>query len=170
MAIQFKKAVKYDSVPAIEFRKLNAVARFWLMSGKQQGCWSWRGVKDGGYGVLKDRGVRVRAHRLSYLINKGPIPEGMIVCHDCDSPACTNPDHLFLGTPAINAQDRAAKGRGGYLKGVANGRAKLTPSLVKEIRSRWESRPTSKARLAAEYGVSDVVIHNVVNRKSWAHI
>lgn len=75
-------------------------------------CWSWVGSTDQhGYGLVDFRTQRVRAHRLSYEMHYGPIPDGMVVCHACDNPNCTNPNHLFLGTQAENMQDASRKGR-----------------------------------------------------------
>lgn len=82
---------------------------------KSDGCWEWPGQRtSGGYGTLRKGGrdqSTAYSHRLSYTINIGPIPEGMVVCHRCDNPPCCRPDHLFLGTQAENVADKIAKGR-----------------------------------------------------------
>lgn len=77
------------------------------------GCWEFTGVrlKSGGYGALNAGGVKFRAHRLSWLIFRGAIADGLHVLHRCDNPPCCNPDHLFLGTNDDNIRDRNAKGR-----------------------------------------------------------
>ncbi len=76
------------------------------------GCWLWTaGMRLNGYGQVKIRRVNQLAHRVSYQVHVGPMPEGMCVCHKCDVPCCVNPDHLFLGTQADNMRDRDRKGR-----------------------------------------------------------
>jgi hypothetical protein len=75
-------------------------------------CWEWLGsVSSDGYGKCKRKGVTYRAHRLSYLVFKGDITEGLFVCHHCDNPLCVNPEHLWLGTHEENELDKTAKGR-----------------------------------------------------------
>ena len=77
------------------------------------GCWEWkRATNNIGYGMFRiKQGLMRTAHRVSYEIHKGMIPNGMVVCHTCDNPKCVNPDHLWVGTQKDNAQDMVAKGR-----------------------------------------------------------
>lgn len=88
--------------------------RFWAKVEKTPTCWEWRGATVTGYGHISMGGVlgKIRlAHRISWEMHNGPIPDGLHVCHRCDNPKCVRPDHLFLGTDLDNAQDRDAKGR-----------------------------------------------------------
>lgn len=86
--------------------------RFWNYVDKTDTCWLWRGSKHSGYGVINVPGRgRPRAHRLSYEMAIGPIPDGLLVCHTCDIRECVRPEHLFLGTAKDNTADCIAKGR-----------------------------------------------------------
>lgn len=78
------------------------------------GCWLWS-VGVAAYGsIAVASGAHVPVHRYSFQTYKGPIPNGLQVCHKCDTPSCVNPDHLFLGTVKDNAQDCRAKERHRY--------------------------------------------------------
>jgi hypothetical protein len=90
--------------------------RFWekVRRVDGDGCWEWTaGVDGAGYPQLFNAPGKkpLRAHRFSYEINVGPIPEGMYVCHNCDNPRCVRPDHLFIGTHQDNIRDAKEKGR-----------------------------------------------------------
>lgn len=87
--------------------------RFWSKVDKGPGCWTWTGATQNyGYGAVTIHGLTRRAHRVSWELAHGPIPDGLHVCHRCDNPPCVNPDHLFLGTAQDNVDDKDAKGRG----------------------------------------------------------
>ncbi len=86
--------------------------RFWAKVEKTETCWLWTGRLDKlGYGDIRAHGRRQRAHRVSWQFAHGAIPDGMFVCHRCDTPPCVNPAHLFVGSAADNNRDMAAKGR-----------------------------------------------------------
>ena len=80
-------------------------------------CWNWSGNTSGnGYGRIRHKGRYICAHRASYIVRIGEIPDGLLVLHKCDNRGCVNPDHLFLGTHKDNMQDMLSKGRGRYQK------------------------------------------------------
>lgn len=90
----------------------NDLSSFWAKVHKTDDCWEWTAARmSSGYGGFYWQRGRVPAHRFSWEIAFGAIPEGMFVCHHCDNRLCVRPDHLFLGTALDNARDCVAKGR-----------------------------------------------------------
>lgn len=147
--------------------------RFWsrvkLWSATHPGCFEWVGhLSLDGYGSFRRTKSRMElAHRVSWELANGlPIPNGRIVRHVCDNPACVNPDHLILGTDLDNAQDKVVRGRGASVVGVMNPRAKISETEVREIRQ----SEMSKQDLASMYGVSVAAIHAILTRRNWAHV
>lgn len=146
---------------------VSPVDRFWenIIPEPNSGCWLWSGGVDlCGYGRFRNHYTRVRSHRFSYELAKGPIPAGLLVLHSCDNPACCNPDHLFLGTVQDNVNDKVSKGR--QLRGEQQKNAKLTTEQVLAIR---RDKRTEK-ELGALYGVDDTLIGKIRRRQAWAHL
>ena len=134
-------------------------------------CWEWTSYRNRvqGYGRLHHNGKDHKAHRVSYALANGPIPDGLVVRHKCDNPPCVNPAHLELGTQADNVADRVARSRGARVQGTANGRSKLTEDTVREIRTKHAGGGTIND-LAIEYEVSVYVVWSAVHRKTWKHV
>lgn len=131
----------------------------------EAGCWIWLGyLNTSGYGGITWKNKTNLAHRLSYMFYNGDIPKGMYVCHSCDTPACVNPDHLFVGTPMDNQKDKVIKNR--QSKGMSSKKAKLTDEIVKEIR-RSECGPKE---LSLRYGINISTVHKIRARLTWRHI
>lgn len=160
------------------------VARFWLKIDKNGSapahrpelgpCWKWRSKRSRrGYGLMSKcdgTWAEHRAHRLSWEIHHGPIPDGASVCHSCDNPECSRPDHLFLGDQLANMRDMDRKGRrvNSPNRGSANGLAKLTEELVAEIRMLY-AEGTTQTVLVDRYGVGQNVVSDIVLGKTWKH-
>lgn len=128
------------------------------------GCWNVvsHAPNDEGYIYVKRNSQQMLAHRYSYELAYGPIPDGLFVCHQCDNPICINPAHLFLGTNTDNMQDAVQKGRIAY--GERNGNSKLTKANVRAIRADTIS---TQSDLGREYGVSEGTIRNIKTSRSW---
>ena len=130
----------------------------------ESGCWEWTGtLKFDGYGLMRHPVKYVGAHRISYEIFRGPIPDGMQVLHRCDNRKCINPGHLFLGTNADNVADKVKKGRQRRHRGESNPNSKLSIDDVSLIRSSSETG----IELARKYGVTRTCISDIRTGKTW---
>lgn len=143
-------------------------SRFWEKVEKSDitDCWLWTGAigKETGYGYLGERSKVLGAHRVSYEIHFGKIPEGLCVLHKCDIRKCVNPSHLFLGTKAENSADMAKKMRSTI--GERNPMAKLTESIVSEIRKDTRVQHL----IAKDYGVKQQAISKIKSGLRWKGI
>jgi hypothetical protein len=134
-------------------------------------CWPWQGKRRNGYGRMFANGKMLSAHRVSWALANGSIPDGMKVLHRCDNPPCVNPNHLFVGTQGDNMRDCAAKRRLSLqqhperTQGERHPMAKLTADVVREIRARKGSASTYA--LAREFGVCQATIHQIHVGKIW---
>ncbi len=154
---------------------------FWEKVRKEDACWIWTGARTSqGYGNLRRNGQSLGAHRLSWTLTVGPIPDGMSVLHHCDNPSCVNPNHLFIGTHLDNMRDAVSKGRFKPWNATAseeelkklsqprerNGRAKLTSDQINDIRRLYSAGETQVA-LAAHFGIARTQIGRIVRREQW---
>lgn len=164
---------------------------FWRRVEKTPGCWLWRGtIVRGGYGHVSINDETIKAHRVSWEIHKGAIPEGLRVLHHCDVRCCVRPEHLFLGTAAANSKNMVLKGRhrngngkgaakglrsGAYTKpwrrprGERHGNSKLTCEIVKEIRTRLATGESQES-IAKDVRVCQTAVSAVHRRKTWNHV
>ncbi len=134
---------------------------------RENGCWLYPVTGGHLYGRLRVNGKQVQAHRFSYEQDVGPIPEGMMVCHRCDTPACVNPDHLFLGSAQDNMTDKINKGRHrGAKAGASHHLAKLSERDVDIIRARLSGKE-NQYKLAKEFGVSQALISKINSGQRW---
>lgn len=148
---------KRESVKTRFFRHVN------ITSNNQ--CWEWTGCKSyNGYGRMGGADYKADkkmlfAHRASWEIHNGPIPENMLVLHKCDNPSCVNPYHLEIGSGKKNIVDA-------YIRNRKKG--KLTNTQVMEIRLLHGKE--SAALLAPKYGVNRRNINQIWSGSTWKFI
>jgi hypothetical protein len=155
-------------------KRESLVDRFWnKFKRPKKGCWEWAGAKDpNGYGNIEEghgsKSCRTvhPAHRLSWKLFNGPIPNGMRVLHKCDNPSCVRPDHLFLGTQKDNLVDCKNKGR--TAKGEKNGRSKLRQKDIDKIRKLCSSGKHTQQEIASIFNINQSHVSRIISNFVWA--
>lgn len=143
----------------------NPDERFWkfVTPEPNTGCWLWTG--GGVYPAFTVDGESYPAHRWILAQKTGDVGNGLEACHRCDTPACVNPDHLFWGTEKDNARDSMTKGR--RATGTRNTNARLTASIVSQMKQRYCAGAVTQRALAREYGVSQRAVVMALNGITW---
>jgi hypothetical protein len=159
--------------------------RFWAQVDKSDDCWEWTGGRSQyGYGRFCYNATYAQAHRYAWQVACGPIPDGMMILHTCDNRVCVRNDdegwyeingvlhprrgHLWLGTLDDNMRDMVEKGR--QSRGEAQRCAKLTPSIVREVRSLYAAGGVRHKDLSVRYDVTPHTIARALCRQTWKHV
>lgn len=149
------------------------IQRFWQNVHRRQDhqCWHWIGSKmiRGGYGQLNDRGALLKAHRLSWEINLGLIPSGMMIRHLCHNPSCCNPSHLLPGTAMDNHLDMQKANRM-FVPESRRGESVRTSKLTAEQAFEIYCSELPPIALATKYRVSTSTISCIKTGKTWNHV
>lgn len=143
---------------------------------RKDGCWGWSGWHNpAGYAYFSHKQKKYAAHRYSYEYYNGPIKQGMMVCHHCDNPECSNPTHLFLGTNSDNMKDCYMKGRRKNIpvecmpRGESCHLSKLKTEQIIEIKKMIQTGFTN-TEIACLFPVTHKNISLIRNEKIWKHI
>lgn len=153
IGVRLSRIIKLDAAQESEFWATLSQAND---LGNESACWLWPAVCDEqGYGKF----AGYRASRVAYYLWHNEQPAKGLVCHTCDTPACCNPHHLYLGTHKTNAEDRKRIEREPC-------KPRLTRDQVKVIRESKD--PIYK--LARDIGASWSQVYNVKSGNSYKHI
>lgn len=153
----------------------NYQERFWSKVKKGNFCWNWTSaLSRGGYGKFSvARSKWVEAHRISYFIEHGSIPNGKSVLHRCDNTKCVRPSHLFIGTQTDNIHDCISKGRARWGSNPYHGqdhpKSKLSNSVVLLIKN-YRSQGWTLKEISELCNVSQSLISMIINGKRWNHL
>ena len=151
-----------------ERERLRKISIFMLNVIKTDHCWFWKGsVRPDGYGSSGIRGVTQTAHRTAWILMRGPIAAGLVVCHTCDNRRCVNPAHLYIGTVMQNVRDAWNRDRYPARTGTRNGHAKLTEGDVLMMRA---DRETSHAEYARRFAITREAIRYARIGRTWPHL
>lgn len=169
----YKSERKAGRLPlATRPRGLTLVDAFaWYMPGDppESDCWDWQGgtFDEDGYGKFGWGQSNMYAHRASYEIFCGAIPEGLLVRHTCDRPICVQPVHLVVGTNDDNMADMVERERA--VRGTEHHNAVLNPDKVREIRRRVEGGESIRS-VGRGMDVSQTAVHRIIRGDTWSHV
>lgn len=142
--------------------------RFFEKIKKSAGCWEWRGGSSMGYGHMSDgAGGQIRAHRVSWLIHNGEIPNNLFVCHKCNNKNCVNPDHLYLATCSDNSLDALRDGL--MATGERHHGAKLCRANIVEIRTMKRAGKSTR-EIANHFSISESHAAGIISHKFWKDV
>lgn len=152
----------------------DGIAKFWSSAKPDGDCLIWSlGKTSRGYGSYRIRQKFIQAHRLSrrlsYILTHGSIPDGMVIRHSCDRPACIAPAHLVVGTQQDNLRDMRERGRDRHVRGSENHNSKLTEEDVVLIRT-LRASGVSLTDLAARFGMQKGHICGICVGNDWRHV
>jgi len=145
------------------------IKRFWAKVTKSDNCWLWNAGKDkDGYGQfwLNSEQRSIRAHRISYFLKSGEVPE--FALHTCDNPSCVNPNHLYNGNHLQNQRDRVSRKRSA--RGSKHSRHKLNEDQVKTIKELLRVRKLKYVDIARMFNVSAQTIYAIREGRTWIHV
>ncbi len=148
---------------------------FWAKVLKTDTCWLWTGASQpDGRGNLGRDGKTLSAPRVSWEMANGEIPEGQDVLHECDTPACVNPEHLFLGTQQDNDDDMRRKGRGYVPKdlqpeGEKHWRATITEGIARQVKALLGGG-MRQCHVAGRLAISPNVVKGIAAGRTWKHV
>ena len=150
-----------------KFKTQDVSERFWSKVHVTDGCWIWQASLNAlGYGRFGLDGKVVGAHRVAYMLAVGPIPDGLMVLHHCDTPACVRPDHLYVGTHDDNMRDKADRKRVVVRTGPSHSNSKLSTAQVREIRERAASGEPVAHIARSLPGIGRTQVYRIVRGES----
>lgn len=159
------RALAVNPTPSL-VERLNAR----VTKGEPDQCWPWTGAMRNGYGCIKHDGRVHSTHKVSFVIAKGEVPEGLIVTHSCDNKVCCNPAHLVAATPGANVREMHERIDVNYAHGSKAYNAVLNDDLVRQIHALKIVHGIGERKIARTLGISYQPVKGVIARKNWKHV